>query len=163
MLIIARTLSELDFDRLMEIYVEGCLERGQELYPDAQQPHQIRLGQREFHRYLKEQFFTKPGAEYAVWEAEGAYVSALRLEPYLDGLLMEALETAPEHRRKGYAEALIRTVLARRGRTKLYSHVGKWNAPSLAIHEKCGFRRIREYTVYADGSVNNRCCTMCHE
>jgi len=75
----------------------------------------------------------------------GRYVSALRLEPYRDGLLLEALETAPEQRRKGFAAALIRAVQCfLEGKTKLYSHVDKRNLSSLKVHEKCGFRIVSE-------------------
>ena len=75
-------------------------------------------------------------------------------------MLLEALETAPEQRRKGYATALIRAALAQVGTVKIYSHVGKRNEASLKTHIACGFRRISEQAVYADGSVNDRCCTL---
>jgi len=33
----------------------------------------------------------------------------------------------------------------------------------LRTHEKCGFQRILDYAVYADGSVNDRCYTLVRE
>jgi RimJ/RimL family protein N-acetyltransferase len=78
-------------------------------------------------------------------------------------MLLEALETAPEQRKKGYATALIRAALAQVGTVKIYSHVGKRNEASLKTHISCGFRRISEQAVYADGSVNDRCCTLLYE
>ena len=111
--------------------------------------------------------FTKPGAVYAVWEVDGNYVSALRLEPYWDGLLLEALETRPEERKKGYAVTRIRAVqdwLRKQGGFKVYSHVSKRNTPSLKTHEQCGFCRFMEHTVWLDGSVNSNAYTMlCEE
>lgn len=92
----------------------------------------------------------------------GEYISALRLEPYRDGLLLEALETKPVYRKMGYASTLMEAV-KRVVSKKIYSHVGKWNTASLAIHEKCGFQRILEYVTYADGSVSEKSCTMCLE
>ena len=106
-------------------------------------------------------FFKTEGAYYLIWEEAGRYVSALRLEPYRDGLLLEALETAPEQRRKGYAAKLMSAAQEFVGDTKLYSHVHKRNIPSLNVHDFCGFHRILEYAVYTDGSVNDRCCTLC--
>lgn len=123
---------------------------------------QLELAEQDFYQYLREVFFPVPGAVYCIWQEENAYVSALRLEPYRDGLLLEALETAPGERRRGYAEALIRAVLERFAPTKIYSHVGKRNYPSLKTHEKCGFRRALDYAVYVDGSVNRHCCTLVH-
>lgn len=158
MLIIARSLAQLDFEALMEIYVEGNREHGAELWPDKPEEEQLALSKQDFRRYLEEQFFSQPGAVYAVWEAAGKYVSALRLEPNRDGLLMEALETIPEQRRKGYAVTLIQAVqdwLRGQGKVKVYSHVSKRNTASLRTHERCGFCRFMEHTVWLDGSVNS--------
>lgn len=161
MLIVAKSLKELSFGKLMEIYIEGNLENAQEFWPDEPEGRQIALAEQEFYNYLQQVFFCTPGASYLIWEEEGRYVSALRLEPYQDGLLLEALETAPQHRRRGYAARLVQAALEHAGQVKIYSHVGKRNTASLRTHEKCGFARILEYAVYADGSVNDRCCTLC--
>ena len=162
-LIIATRLRELSFGKLMEIYAEGNLENGRDHWPHEPEARQTALAEQDFYQYLREVFFPTPGAQYLIWEADGCYVSALRLEPYQDGLLLEALETAPQHRRKGYAVKLVQAALNRAGNVKIYSHVSKKNVPSLHTHKKCGFRRILEYSVYADGSVNDRCCTLLHE
>lgn len=163
MLKIARSLKELSFRDLMEIYLEGNLEKARDQWPNEPESVGLQFAEQDFYQYLKEGFFSVRGAVYAVWEAEGTYASALRLEPYKDGLLLEALETAPKLRRRGYAKALVRAVQNRTGGTKLYSHVHKSNLPSLNLHEKCGFRRSLEYAVYIDGSFNHRCCTLCYE
>ena len=163
MLKLATSLRDLSFGNLMEVYAEGNLENGKDRWPELPEDRQLLLAEQDFYDYLREIFFRTKGAVYAVWVLEGKYVSALRLEPYKDGLLLEALETAPGARRKGYAEELLRAVQHRTGGTKIYSHVHKNNIPSLDIHKKCGFRRIKEYAVYIDGSVNSRCCTLCHE
>ena len=164
MLHLARNLTQLRFGSLMEIYEEANREHGQMLWPDEPEMRQIQLSEQDFYRYLNEGFFRTPGAVYAVWEAGGQYVSALRLEPYRDGLLMEALETTPEQRRRGYAAALIQAVqeeLKRQGGAKVYSHVDKRNTPSLKTHETCGFRPIADYAVCVDGSVSRKLYTMC--
>ena len=70
-----------------------------------------------------------------------------------DGLLLEALETAPAERRKGYAKALIQAVLPQLGDVKVYSHVNKRNTASRKTHEACGFVKCLDHAVYADGSV----------
>lgn len=163
MLIVAKSLRELSFRELMAVYEEGNLEKAAEFWSDLPEGQGALQAEGEFLQYLREVFFTVHGAEYYIWEEDGKYVSALRLEPYRDGLLLEALETAPNARRRGFGELLIRAALGRRGHTKIYSHVAKWNEPSLRIHEKCGFKRILEYAVYVDGSFNHRSCTFLHE
>lgn len=152
-LLVARSLRELQFSELMEVYIEGNLEKAEDglSLPEAEQA---------FWQYLKEDFFSAAGAAYYVWVVSGRYVSALRLEPYKDGLLLEALETAPEERRKGYAAALIRAALEAEHTRPIYSHIDKRNAASLAVHERCGFHRVAEFAAYIDGSVNDRACTM---
>lgn len=163
MLKIAKSMKELSFHKLMEIYIEDNLEKAAEEWPNEPEGVGLEFAEQDFFQYLKQVFFTEPGAVYAIWEVEGAYVSALRMERYKDGLLMEALGTAPAERRKGYAAALVQAVQNRVGKTKLYSHVHKSNLPSLKLHEACGFQRIQEYAVYIDGSFNHHCCTLCYE
>lgn len=160
MLKLSVSMKDLSFGRLMEIYREGNLEKGEERWPEFSEDRRLLLAEQDFYDYLYEIFFRTPGAVYALWEDDGVYCSALRLEPYRDGLLLEALETAYGERRKGYAEKLIRAVQHHTAGTKLYSHVHKSNIPSLKIHDKCGFQRTMEYAAYIDGSFNHRCCTM---
>lgn len=159
MLLEAVNMRQLDLHRLMEVYVEGNRENGADNWPEESTERQLQLAEEVFQDYLCLDFFATPGAVYDIWVVDTHYVSALRLEPYKDGLLLEALETAPAFRRRGHGEALMRAVLARQ-QGKIYSHVHKGNAPSLALHKKCGFRRTSETAAYIDGSVNDRCCTM---
>lgn len=161
MLYWANKLSELNFGQLMAVYREGNEENAKDFFPNVPENQQILMAEQSFHQYLRECFFKTSGARYALWVVDGRYVSALRLEPYQDGLLLEALETHPQHRRRGYAAALIQAVLAQNPGVKIYSHVGKRNTASIKTHEKCGFQRILEHAVYADGSVLTSACTFC--
>ena len=161
MLIVANRLREITFGKLMDIYQEGNLENGRERWPNETAARQLALAEEDFYNYLRQVFVKTEDAVYLIWEERGSYVSALRLEPYQDGLLLEALETRPDQRRKGYAVELVKAVLSEVGDTKIYSHVGKRNSASLKTHEKCGFRRILEHAVYADGSVMTNHCTFC--
>lgn len=156
MLKIAANIREIDFGALMEVYREGNEENGAELYPDATPAEQVMLAEQDFYQYLVQCFFTVEGAVYALWEQDGVYASALRLEPYQDGLLLEALETAPDKRRQGYACQLLRAVqawLSQHGAIKVYSHVNRKNTASQRSHQSCGFTKILDHAVYADGSV----------
>ena len=163
MLLIARKFGDLSFAKLMDVYTESCRENGREFWSKEPPERQLALAEQDFYDYLTRSFFPFEGAVYAIWTHGNRYVSALRLEPYRDGLLLEALETAPDFRRRGYARDLILAVRAYFSDVKIYSHVGKRNAPSLKTHEACGFRRVLDYAVYIDGSVDDRCCTMCLE
>lgn len=163
MLIIAKSMVDLCFSSLMEIYEEGNRENGSVFYPQEPEPRQIALAEQDFFDYLQNDFFTRERSRYMILSQEERYVSALRLEPYQDGLLLEALETAPWARNRGFAAALIYQVqelLRAEGGGPVYSHVSNHNAPSLAVHSRCGFRKILDYAVYLDGSVNRRSQTL---
>lgn len=163
MLLVFDSLKQLDISALMALYEEGNRENGEDLYPDLPAGQQLLRAEQDFYAYLRTGFFTQPGDRYCVWEEAGVYVSALRLQRYGDGLLLEALETHPAHRRRGWAERLIRAVQEQIGPEKIYSHIGHRNAPSIAVHQKCGFRKISDSARYADGSVNSRCGTYLYE
>ena len=154
MLYLARSLPQLHFGKLMEVYIEGNLEKAEEIG--------LLQAEQDFYQYLNDSFFPLTGAVYAIWVDGKEYISALRLEPYKDGLLLEALETAPQYRCMGYATKLIEAVLSEVASGNIYSHVSKTNAVSLAVHKKCGFYKISDSATYIDGSVNSRAVTLCH-
>lgn len=160
MLYIAHKQSELNFEQMMEVYEEGNRENAESFWPDLSAHEQMLRAEREFYSYLQEDFFAVKGAYYAAWVDDGCYMSMLRLEPYQDGLLLEALETRPDSRQKGYATKLMQAVLQQETR-KIYSHVSKHNTASLRTHEKCGFRKILDHAVYIDGSVSANSVTLC--
>ena len=159
MLYIADKMNKLNFAQLMDVYAEGNAENGADMWPELPREQRLLRAEQAFYQYLAEVCVHASGAVCALWQVEGVYVSALRLEPYQDGLLLEALETAPDQRRKGYAEKLIRAVQAAFPQ-RIYSHVSKKNASSLAIHKKCGFCQILDYAKYIDGSVARNAVTL---
>ena len=156
MLRIIRSMRQLSFSELMNVYIESNLLNGKELYPTFSQDVQILEAEQNFYHYLNDVFFRQVDSFYGIWEQEGRYTAALRIEPYSDGFLLCALETEPSARRRGYASNLIIAVikyLEQFGTYKLYSHISKRNIPSINAHKKCGFHIISDHAVYSDGSV----------
>lgn len=156
-------LGQIDFGKLMALYLEGNQDNAAYFYPNEDPNVALMKAEQDFYQYLKESFFRVYGAVYAIWEENGLYLSALRLEPYEDGLLLEALETHPLYRRRGYGKKLICSVIAYlkgEGSGVIYSHVNKSNKASLGIQLACGFQRVSERAVYIDGSVSQNACTM---
>ena len=146
----------------MEVYADSNAEKASD-WPNLPHGYALTLAEQDFRQYLDEVFFRTSGAICALWEESGKYVSVLRLEPYKDGLLLEGLETHPDHRKKGYAAKLVTAVQQQLGSVKMYSHVSKRNTASLKTHEKCGFLQISDHAVYINGSVDYRCCTLLYE
>ena len=161
MLICARKIDELDFDALMEIYKEGNVENGAYFFPDETPERQYVLALESFCKYLADDFFRKEDAQYWILSNSGQYLSALRLEAYEDGLLLEALETRPDCRRQGYAKKLIQSVLLQiDAGTRIYSHVSKKNAASIATHLGCRFEQYLDCVIESDGTRNDNLITV---
>ena len=86
-------MQQLNTEQLIAVYDESIRENSERFLISKWQ------GEDAFLSYLEEDFFRQKSAFYAIWLVENSYQSALRLEPYRDGLLLEALETAPNARR----------------------------------------------------------------
>ena len=132
----ATSMSQLDLAQLAAVYQQSC-QHG---------------GKWEMFDYLRQCFFPAGGKVYCL-RKEGVYVSALRLEPWRDGLLLTALETAPEYRGGGFAKELMTGVLTTT-EGKIYSHIDERNQASVAVHKACGFAKILDFARYLDGSVS---------
>ena len=166
MIKIVNSLEQVKFSELMCVYSEAIRENGETFYPKFSVSEQIYEAEQDFYRYLKSGFFCQKDSVYCIWEDDNGYCSALRLEPYKDGILLCGLETMPEKRRKGYAEKLVRGVqqyLCNRGSGILYTHVSKKNHASVMLLQKCGFQKVLDFAVYSDGSVMNNAYTFSHK
>lgn len=148
MLIKITSPSEVDDKKLMSIYAEGNLENTDYFYPQiADKSEAIAKVEQDFCNYIKTEFLNGSNAYY-VWENDGIWVSALRLYCISDGFYyLEALETAREFRKQGYATLLLNAVaelLKANGRFKICDCVSKKNVASLNTHKKCGFKIVDE-------------------
>ncbi len=165
MFVIANSMKELDFRQLCYVYAQSNSERGVRDYPRHSVGEQIIFAEQDFYRDLQ-YFLLEERAFYAIWAPEGNYVSALRMEPYLEGFLLGSLETALSARRNGYARDLINAVLSymsKQGDKTVYSHVNKKNYASLAVHLKCGFTIWLNHANYVDGSISRNAYTLKYE
>ena len=116
----------------------------------------------DFLNYLRLDFFPQ-GGRYCLWEEKGSYVAAVRFFPFKDGLLLAGLETAPAHRRKGFATRLLQAALCdldSKETLPIYSHVRIDNKPSLRIHQACGFKVAFDHAVLLDGTISSRYFTL---
>ena len=154
-------LRDLQFGQLMMVYEESNRHNGEANYPYLSLEEQFMAAEQDFYRYLQ-LFFKEKNGFVLILSNGRRYISALRAERYKDGYLLEALETLPDQRNRGYAGKLVRELLtwADERNLPIYSHVSKSNFPSISVHRKCGFRKILDYAVYVDGSVNDRACTL---
>lgn len=158
MLQILNSIDEIRYSQFMAVYEESNRRFGQKLYPNKSANEQLLESEQELYNYLKTVFFKTREAFNAVWTVSGAYVSALRAEPYEDGFLINGLETRPDQRNMGYAKSLLFEVVAylkRTGSTPVYSHIDKDNTASIRIHENAGFSVLQgKPAVLLDGTIS---------
>ena len=163
MLKIVRSITEFNTEQLLRVYQQSVFEHASRRYPDLEKVHQTTRGESDFLSYLREEFFATKGAFYCVWVESDRYVSALRFEPYKDGLLLQAVETDPAERKRGYASFLLTEALnflSRSDCPTVYSHIAKRNISSLGLHRKVGFQQLSDTATLADGTVSSHYCTM---
>lgn len=88
-------------------------------------------------------FIANPKQLVIVEESNSVWVSALRAVETSEGhWFLEAVETKPEERKKGYGKELLHHTidyLENIGMTELTCTISKNNFKSQALHGKCGF------------------------
>lgn len=164
MIVIAENMKQLDFSQLMDVYEQSNLLSSMELDHRYSKHERLLQVEQDQYAYYQQEFFSQRGAFCAVWVEQGRYASALRMEPYEDGLLLSGLETAPQLRGNGYATKLLKTTLAylrENRKLNVYSHIHRKNSASLAVHKACGFYKIADHAVFIDGSVSQSYDTLC--
>lgn len=161
MLLAIKELSQVSYSGMMALYEEDLLKTAKADYPALPAAEARMEAEQDFYAFLAEVFFRTGGACLFVWEVEGRWVSCLRTEPYLDGHLICGITTDPACRRMGYAQSLLQAVTGQIPGV-LYSHVEKSNAPSLALHKKCGFSQQLEYAEMLNGEILHNFYTFSH-
>lgn len=162
MLKIITSFSDINERMLMDIYTESNAENAPRFFPDiAEKELALEKVEQGFLQYLEQDFFACPGSAYYVLEAEGIWVCALRFYKMKRGLYyLDALETHPQYRNKGYASTLLKEVtdvLKAYGPFRLCDCVDKNNTASLKAHKKCGFCVVSEAGYnYLDGEADSR-------
>ena len=140
---------KVDTRKLMDVYSESNYENTEYFFPDeTDKEAAVKRVEAGFLDFLENDFFHKAEAVYWVLEIDGVYVSALRTCRIQKGLYyLEALETRPDSRKKGYGTKLLSGVtdsLKENGPFRLCCCVSKKNSASLKTHEKCGFRVVSD-------------------
>ena len=114
--------------------------------------------------FLESLYDNKP--RILLWKIESNYVSCVQCELTDNKALLYSLETAPEHRKKGYAAALVFKAieyLKKQGVGQIYTHIRKNNKISLTLHKKLGFHIAKDSATLLDGTVSQSYYTLCYD
>ena len=170
MLLVWTSTDGLDREQFSSVYRGSALENCRGMYPGEPTPQAaLARYEREHLAYMDGPFFQDEGGIlYILASPEGRYRSAVKLYPWQGERCwhIEALETRPEDRGKGYGTQVLREMIARLeqdGPVTLRSEVSKGNASSLRAHQKAGFRRWAEQVTEMDGSLNDKQCIMVYQ
>ena len=159
MLIKITNYQQLDPAALMAVYAESNRENAEEMFPELDKEEAVRKVEEGFLDFLKNDFFAKERNTYFVLAEDGEGLAALRTTELPDRLFyLEALETRPDSRRRGYAAKLITAVIAelkKAGPFRLRDCVDKMNIPSVKTHEKCGFRIVGDGYDFLSGNTKD--------
>lgn len=155
---IVKNMGSFPFSKMMELYSHSNASAARERYPQETEFQGLYRVEMEFYQYLRHDFFAMEDNFYAIWLEAGIPVSAARFERWKDGYLLEALETHPDYRGKGYAVCVLQEALELIS-LPVYSHVRKENKASLRVHEKCGFVISRD-TALVNGNFDSRFVTL---
>ncbi|MBK1810752.1 GNAT family N-acetyltransferase [Clostridium sp. YIM B02505] len=165
MLLNVKRLSQVEARKLMMVYEESNVGNNKCFFPDNKDISKGKKAEEEkFLDYLSNDFFKLDNSVLYVWEEDKIWVSALRLYKINEKLyFLEALETHPGYRRKGYGKKLIDNLieeLKQNGNFILKSYVYENNIASLNTHLRCGFveeeDRAFDYVdeSYVDNSIS---------
>jgi len=162
---IIEKFSLLDFGALADVYQESILQDGERNYPNLSYAEQQLEARQDLYNYLREVFFQTTGAICVVLEEKGIMYCSGRVEPYRDGMLISALETAPDYRRRGFAKILLSQIVEhiQEKNLPLYSHIYKNNNASRRLHLACGFTVFENYATFLDGTVSHQAQTYCYK
>lgn len=162
MLVDIKRFSDIDTTALIAVYSQTIHQNAYKFHRNHADHERSILAEEQFIDDLRD-FFQLPNAKVFLWQIDDRCVSALRSEPYLNGVLITHLETAPDMRGRGYAKKLLASViqyLQKLGVRKIYSHVGKQNAPSIAVHRSNGFYVQKDCATLLDGTVSQNFYTL---
>lgn len=153
MLRIVRVVTPETVERLFAVYRESM----EDLAGGFESPDAMR---EEYTAFLRE-FLGHPERRVLIEEVDGRWVSGLRaIETAPGRWFLEAVETCPEERGKGYAQRLLRetaSYLKERGAEDMACLIARTNGASIAAHRAGGFVPTEKPPVDWDGALCEGC------
>lgn len=149
MLVVVKSMDRDTIQRLLSIYsesmecMESCFDSKKEMI--------------EAYSSFLNKFVANPKQLIMVEEINHIWVSGLRaIETKTGKWFIEAVETKPEERGKGYGKELIRhtiNYLSHNGMKEVSCTIGEKNVKSKHLHQGCGFISTKEIPMNPWGEV----------
>lgn len=141
-------IDDIDLEKLMDLYEESNWENLSMVkdlvgdnFDDFDENYLYEIVRKSYGDYISKDFLKVEKNFLAILIDGDKYLAGLRIFDEGEFFLLEALETNPKYRRRGYGERLVREVinLLTKG-TEIRSEVAISNKKSLALHKKIGFK-----------------------
>ena len=150
-LLVCREFDRVDKAPFMNVYKESSSENAVRWYPELSAEAALQKYEEGYADYMAHGFADEGGLSFILQE-NGVYVCALRLFPRGDGqFYLEALETHPAYRQRGYGTQLLNKMTAYLAAENPFftvtSHVKKTNTASIRTHLAAGFIIAADYVV----------------
>ena len=150
-LLVFNNFENVDVEQFLNIYKESSADNAKKWFPGLEQTEALKEYEDGFLGFMKNDFFSGGGILFVLTDGS-CYVSALRLyEKAPSEYYLEALETNPKYRKKGYGRELLfqlqRYLKEHNKSYVLTAHVEKTNTPSLKTHKSAGFEITADYVI----------------
>lgn len=150
-LLVLNRFEEVDERQFLNIFKESSVENAGKWYPELEEAEALQQYENGFIGYMRTDFWREGGKLFILSDGND-YVCSLRLfEKAPQEYYLEALETNPSFRLKGYAKELLfqlqQYLKKRHNDYVITAHVAKTNAASLNTHRAAGFIVTADYVV----------------
>lgn len=150
-----------------DVYIEGCYEIAKDKCSDKDKLAEAIEREKKYYANYLEHFFDNDNNDYYVLEDNNHWISAARITTSKECYYLEALETNPENRMKGFGEKLLLGIISsleENGNIILRCNVGKNNIASYRLHRKCGFIIENENGLnFSTGEQRKEVYGMCYK
>lgn len=156
--------SALKDDCFLELYRGSSVENAPNWYPQLSSEQALNKYEQSFLEYMHKEFWEEKGIQFLL-EDDTGYRSGLRLYPGEDNrFFIEALETRPDSRRKGYSKTLLKEIIVELKKKydsfTIYDDVYKTNIASINTHLSAGYTQSKDFFIEQDGSRNDKKVTF---
>lgn len=151
MLVVVKQVNEEIIERFFALYEESM--------KDLEANFRSLEEMKEAYASFLKDFMADPKQLVLVEEIDDIWASALRAVESADGRwFLEAVETKPQERKKGYGEALLHHTISHLrclGMREVTCTIAKNNVASMALHRKCGFVPTQDAPINPWGQLEN--------
>lgn len=146
-------------DEFLAVYKESAKINAPKWYPSLPFEAAVEKYESGYWDFMQDSFWDEKGILLVVSSGSHYMSAVVAYQKANNSFLIEALETAPNERGKGYGKNALKEMLkflvSSYPDATVYSFTGKQNIPSQRTHESVGMTRIHDYWQDSSGAIDN--------